>query len=172
MLDERRIRGVSEEDFCKTHIARLLWTLAFVGAETLCELHDVMGEEEVYTTLQPNKIELWPNDARQARRIVGKLMRKYPGVKLETYKWSEDNIEARFIWEKMRIIVNRYQGANCKIIEEDVIVPAKPAQEAHVVKQRRIVCDGDPASVPPVDVLLAEIPVIAPAPVADEEVPF
>lgn len=70
-------------------------------------------------------VDVWPESTEIARKVVGSLIRAMKTTPV-FQKWAEDRAEARFPFGDILIRVNSYQGANCRLVEIDVVIPAEP----------------------------------------------
>lgn len=99
-----------------------------------------------------NGVNIWPDDENESRKTVGALIRAL-GIKPVFRKWDDAQAEARFELDGLTIMVNKYKGRNCRIVHEDVVLPAEPekiipAKPERTEKRAVMKCDTDEPEAP------------------------
>lgn len=136
----------------KTLGRRQYETLA-LGFRTAQSIEPVLDSEKLFFCPNSEGLFVWPTSEGQEegtaemRRVYGwlELNGWRPEVKKAKTDWAGEYMKVYFRKDDMTVLLHGWMAKTCRVVTEDVIIPAKPAQAAQperVEKRRRIVCEN------------------------------
>ena len=110
------------------------------------EKMDGLLDESVYVWANTENIYICPNDDKQARRVVGSLIRKFEMKPSIAKAWDNKTLEASFNYGGVTVQVQKYRGRKCATVTKTIVHEAEPekvipAKEAWVETKEEIVCE-------------------------------
>lgn len=150
-MSETTLEEVQQKTWLENAEERLL--LAATTFSVVRRLID-SKENKVYGAAHGSGVLLWPLNegekeaAATMRRVYGILQAN--GWKVESKKEKQyDGSEVMRVYAdkgEMHVEMHGWMAKTCRIVEEDVVIPAEPAKAAtpeRVEKRRRIVCKNE-----------------------------